>query len=120
MPILSGYSKEDIDAATAPLLERLSKAERTLELAGYTDAGGELWKPPLGPSASPLLEKIAELERELETVRKDAERYRWLRGEAQWLDGVPQAIIWRNDGHSQEICAEEELDAAIDAAKERT
>jgi hypothetical protein len=62
---------------------------------------------------------IEQLERELGTVRKDAERYRWLRDESQWLRDVPQAIIWRNDGHAQVICAEEELDEAIDAAKEK-
>lgn len=28
----------------------LQKAKRSLELAGYTDNGGELWKPPLGKS----------------------------------------------------------------------
>lgn len=61
--------------------------------------------------------QIEALEKQLEAVRKDAERYRWLRDEAQWLHGVPQAIVWRNDGKAQEICAEEELDEAIDAAR---
>lgn len=32
------------------LVKELKKARRTLELAGYTDNGGELWKPPLGKS----------------------------------------------------------------------
>jgi hypothetical protein len=32
------------------LTAELAKAKRTLELAGYTDNGGELWKPPLGKS----------------------------------------------------------------------
>lgn len=65
--------------------------------------------------------RMLELERELEELRKDAERYQFIRNKAQWLDGVPQAIIWRNDGHAQEICAEDELDEAIDAAiKEQT
>jgi len=49
-------------------------------------------------------------------LRKDADRYLWLRNEAQWLFDVPQAIIWKQEGHPQEICAEDELDEAIDAA----
>ncbi len=28
--------------------QKLDRAQRTLELAGYTDCGGELWKPPVG------------------------------------------------------------------------
>ncbi|AKJ28813.1 hypothetical protein [Caldimonas brevitalea] len=33
----------------AAAAQRLAKAERSLRLSGYTDEGGELWKPPLGP-----------------------------------------------------------------------
>ena len=39
-------------AAGAELVEALEKAQsakRTLESLGYTDNGGELWKPPIGP-----------------------------------------------------------------------
>lgn len=50
----------------------LVRAKRTLERAGYTDNGVELWKPPLGPSASPLLERIAELEAERDALESQA------------------------------------------------
>ncbi len=66
-------------------------------------------------------DRIEQLERENAELKADAERYRWLRDEAQWLDDVPHAIIWKSNGHVQEVCAEDELDEAIDAAmKEQT
>lgn len=40
---------QERDAAIA----RAEKAERSLVQAGYTDQGGELWKPPLGPARAP-------------------------------------------------------------------
>lgn len=58
---LSGLSKEYFDKLNG-WQEAYIKAERTLLLAGFTDQGGELWKPPLGPSPSPLLDRIATLE----------------------------------------------------------
>lgn len=94
-------------AATAPLLARIAELEAANEAFGKRQ---EWWNA-----------RMLELEQQLEEARKDAERYRFIRDKAQWLDGVPQAIIWRNDGHAQEICAEDELDEAIDAAmKEQT
>jgi hypothetical protein len=52
-----------LDAATKPLhaeIEQLKKdrdkAIRTLQIGGYTDFGGELWKPPLGKA--PDFEKV--------------------------------------------------------------
>lgn len=49
---------------------RVSRAERTLTLLGFTDLGGELWKPPVGPSSVPrLIERVVALETELETER---------------------------------------------------
>ena len=43
------------------LKAKLAKAERTLGHAGYTDLGGELWRPPLGKSIKPMLEENATL-----------------------------------------------------------
>ena len=55
---------------------------------------------------------------ECERLRKDAERYRWLRNESQSRDDeVPIVVIWKANGHGQECCAKDELDAAIDAAR---
>lgn len=41
-----------------PLTE--TSAERTLKRLGYTDCGGEFWKPPLGDQAQPSLPPDAE------------------------------------------------------------
>jgi hypothetical protein len=43
-------------------------AVKTLEAAGYTFHGGQLWKPPLGPNPQPLFERIAELEAALDDL----------------------------------------------------
>lgn len=51
----------ELKAQVEKLTKERDKAVRTLEIAGYTDSGGELWKPPLGPSASPLLQQLAAL-----------------------------------------------------------
>lgn len=40
--------------------DRMYKAERTLTLAGYTDCGGELWKPPLGKSRDTIRDEALE------------------------------------------------------------
>ena len=63
-------------AACAERDALIAKAERSLIAAGYTDQGGEAWKPPLGPSAEPLLGRIAELERQLEDARTEANALR--------------------------------------------
>jgi len=48
-------------------------ALKTLEQLGYTWHEGELWKPPIGKSASPLLDKIDLLEARIAALTKDAE-----------------------------------------------
>lgn len=51
----------------------LARATNTLTKAGYTDCGGELWKPPLGPSASLLLDRIDTLEERCRVMREALE-----------------------------------------------
>ena len=52
-----------------------TSAERTLKMLGYTNCGGELWKPPLGSAH-------AQLEADLADARKDQARYQWIRSES--------------------------------------
>ena len=42
------------DAARA----ELARAKRALLSGGYTDLGGQDWKPPIGPTAAPLLDEL--------------------------------------------------------------
>lgn len=79
-------------------VERLQAAKATLERLGYTDNGGQLWKPPIGKKPDfDLIDQLkaenfdlhatlqaakGEIERlkaENESLRKDAERYLFLR-----------------------------------------
>ncbi len=66
--------------------------------------------------AADLLEAQAE---QIEALQADAERYRWLRYEAQYCDEVSPVCVSNGNtqGHAQVILSEEELDAAIDAAR---
>jgi len=62
----------------------------------------------------PTLRKIEALEAEIETLRKDAERYRWLRN--QWINEFEESASmdgWNAVMHAQ---TEQDMDAAIDAA----
>lgn len=80
-------------AASAELVEALEKAQsakRTLESLGYTDNGGELWRPPIGPKPNFSLmdsyrHRIAELESRTVTVKLSSERFRY--GESDYDDG---------------------------------
>lgn len=85
--------------------ERMQSAGKTLEHIGYTDNGGELWKPPLG--TKPDFDLIDELRTENDALLKDAERYRAIRDEIPHGD-LGKAIVSVNDAA--------EYDAAIDAA----
>nr|WP_294974926.1 hypothetical protein [uncultured Pseudomonas sp.] len=81
--------------------ERMQSAGKTLEHIGYTDNGGELWKPPLG--TKPDFDLIDELRAENDALRKDAERYRFLRNGPDGFDLSSADTM-------------EEVDALIDAA----
>ena len=60
------------------------------------------------------LHRIAKLERENEALRKDAERYRWLRDACCDANFGVYANAW--DDHTRAWLDGRELDAAIDAA----
>lgn len=161
MDRMTGYNADDAryiatanPAAVLDLIaeiDRLQAAKATLDRLGYTDNGGQLWKPPLGKKPdfdlidqlkaaaledlrlrTELMEQFNQLKAEneslrkaihgesqdlstskhgeksdlstLSALRKDAERYRWLR-----VDDVEQYAISTR-------CSEEKMDAAIDAA----
>lgn len=57
-------------------IERLRKS---LLAAGFTDCGGELWKPQLGQSASPLLDELTTLRAQLQEAEGKAQMFDWLR-----------------------------------------
>lgn len=61
-----------------------------------------------------VLEEMNRLEAENAELRKDAERYRWLRENKPTYDGAP--FIARNFGASFSQWTDEHADAAIDAA----
>ena len=59
-------------------------------------------------------DRIAELARENEALRKDAERYRWLR--SRDLDAIDKGGVFAGMTPRNVVLNEEHLDAAIDAA----
>jgi isochorismate synthase EntC len=63
------------NAEIARLKRELSKAENSLRLAGFTDNGGEQWKPPMNKRSGELLLRIFRLEEELEKYRSDSSRH---------------------------------------------
>lgn len=70
---------------------RMAKAEKSLHLAGYTDHGGELWKPPLGKR--PDFEGMAALraERDAAHVAIRAIVARW--ETPPWKEAAPTAEV---------------------------
>ena len=78
------------------------RMRNTLVSVGYTDEGGELWKPPLGKSVLPVFEDNERLKAELAEAKKGVERYRWLRNNPVWV------------GYDSDF-RPDEIDAAIDA-----
>jgi hypothetical protein len=69
------------------------------------------------PTIYVVFEHARQLERENEALRKDAERYRWLRE----FGARARIYFPANRGTEMEIATAEKLDSAIDAAiKEQT
>lgn len=137
-------NQDDFIAAAKPAavleliaeIERLQASKATLERLGYSDNGGQLWKPPLGKKPdfdlidqlnaaaledlrlrTELMEQFNQLKAENESLRKDAERYRWLRENAS-------VILDRKTAYQAEtgfikfdtMPARSEMETAIDAA----
>ena len=50
--------------------DELIRLHASLVAGGFTDKGGELWKPPLGPSAMPLLERLDKQRALIEELRE--------------------------------------------------
>jgi hypothetical protein len=113
------YERAIESSAAAPLLERIAELEQR---------NRDLYEDVQRFKAHALNEKDARmaLERELEAVRKDAERYRWLR-ENRAQDEEPEGISgpmysdvyfrwfsprWKNGKRIEPVT----IDAAIDAA----
>lgn len=75
---------DEVEYIRADIVKKLEgeneRMRTTLEKEGYSDCGGELWKPPIGPSASPLLDLITslrfELDKAVEMLREIDERGR--------------------------------------------
>ena len=67
--------REDEANALVEALEKAQNAKRTLESLGYTDNGGELWKPPVGPKPNfSLMDSYRRRVAELEFIRTSADK----------------------------------------------
>ena len=74
-------------------------ALKTLEQLGYTWHESELWKPPIGKSASPLLDKIDLLEARIAELTKDAERLKCFNQIWRWKALKDGEIIYQYGEH---------------------
>jgi hypothetical protein len=52
-PVFDRWASRDREVAA-----EIRRMYASLVAGGFTDEGGELWKPPIGPSAMPLLERL--------------------------------------------------------------
>lgn len=98
--LLEAYARAAVEAATAPLRDRIASLETALhEWLDKTEWVQQTCRPrELGLHRADVLKaRIAELETKLAGVQKDAARYRWLRNDD-----------WDGDG---------DFTAAIDAAR---
>jgi hypothetical protein len=60
----------------AKQIEELKSAEKTLKQMGYTNEGGEYWKPPL--AKAPDFDLVDSLHMQIEAIKADADRIEWL------------------------------------------
>jgi len=107
--------------AGAPCVDRAKKAVREYLAAPATAQAAEIER--LKTESEERLQNCAALVAENEQLRKDAERYRWLRGDScpdhsvrwvRWEVRCWKAPFWTAD------LRREELDAAIDTAMRET
>jgi hypothetical protein len=81
--------------------QRLQSAAKTLSRMGYTDNGGELWKPPLGKK--PDFDLIDQLRAEIERLQRFETAYKefsdktdWVQETAHWSElGMHRADVLR-------------------------
>lgn len=81
-------------------------------LAYRLDAIAGMW-PILGKDARAAIRQAAAALRESEELRRDSERYRWLR------TNPPNARVWfeHDDGFGADSFEGDDFDAAIDSAR---
>lgn len=126
------FSEEKLQAAHEAGRASRDSAVRTLEQLGYTDEGGEFWKPPIGKAPDfdfidSLRAEIASIhqaitdpenqpsqfgtitlamheatQKEVEALRADALRYKWLR------DNFPRLIV-----NTTPVCLGENEDGTL-------
>lgn len=97
---LRTHREEYAETVAAPLRDRVAELEQS--------------RAHLGRLADETLERALTAERERDEARRDAERYRWLRGAPLESPSRPCCYSARNDGFWP--LGREDLDAAIDSA----
>ena len=113
--------KEIIDGL-AKQIEAMKSAEKTLRQMGYTNEGGEYWKPPLGKA--PDFDLLNSLHMQIEALQADAERCRWLRDYSYGASPLNECgvMVWCVSGKGGDDCSPtfgEKLDSLIDAARKQ-
>ena len=69
VPVFDRWLSRDREIAA-----ELRRMHASLVAGGFTDEGGELWKPPLGPSALPLVERLEKQRAMIEELREALRR----------------------------------------------
>lgn len=97
----------------AELIDRLRKGSDA-ESAAWDDSG---IISGLNSTMETAADAIEALEREVEALRKDAERYRWLR-KRHWSDTPPTIVVTNPSGLKLGVMtySDERLDEVVDAA----
>jgi len=99
------------------------RMRNTLVSAGYTDEGGELWKPQLGKSVLPVFEENERLKAELAETKKDAGYFVGMINEmlAVDIDGPIMVALGKladkHDANGTLPCIEEVREAVDSAMK---
>ena len=112
----------DTIEAQSKQIESMNSAEKTLRQMGYTNEGGEYWKPPLGKA--PDFDLLNSLHMQIEALQADAERCRWLRDYSYGASPLNECgvMVWCVSGKGGDDCSPtfgEKLDSLIDAARKQ-
>lgn len=92
--------------AQAKQIEALQSAEKTLLQLGYTNEGGEYWRPPIGKA--PDFDLVDVWRTKAEALQADAERFNFAIDHPDWA-----VCFYSEDGSWKPIMNY----AAIDAAR---